>query len=194
MPRFILAILAFALGASVATSARAQGSPPCDAFVKNEDGSWSATRRVSISAAGGAINLREGSNLRLGAPIRSLDIAAMLDKECPAVTMAPSAAPTAPALGSAPGPAAPAPQAALVNQADANGFIDAQKFTCGQLVQTPEQDAILLLAWYSGGYSGGGKKRPIHVSQVKQNIRNVLAYCYVNKDKRMAEVMDLYWR
>ena len=38
--------------------------------------------------------------------------------------------------------------------ADANGFIDVQKLTCGQLANTYQEDANALTSWYSGWYNG----------------------------------------
>src|SRR5271166_6512058 len=38
--------------------------------------------------------------------------------------------------------------------ADANGFIDVQTLTCGQLANTYQEDANALSSWYSGWYNG----------------------------------------
>ena len=38
--------------------------------------------------------------------------------------------------------------------ADANGFIDVQALTCGQLANTYQEDANALTSWYSGWYNG----------------------------------------
>ena len=37
---------------------------------------------------------------------------------------------------------------------DANGFIDVQTLSCGQLANTYQEDANALMAWYSGWYNG----------------------------------------
>jgi hypothetical protein len=38
----------------------------------------------------------------------------------------------------------------LSSYADANGFIDVQVLTCGQLANTYQEDANALTSWYSG--------------------------------------------
>ena len=38
----------------------------------------------------------------------------------------------------------------LSTYADANGFIDVQPLTCGQLANTYQEDANALTSWYSG--------------------------------------------
>ena len=42
----------------------------------------------------------------------------------------------------------------LSSYADANGFIDVQTLTCGQLANTYQEDANALTSWYSGWYNG----------------------------------------
>ena len=42
----------------------------------------------------------------------------------------------------------------LSTYADANGFIDVQTLTCGQLANTYQEDANALTSWYSGWYNG----------------------------------------
>jgi hypothetical protein len=42
----------------------------------------------------------------------------------------------------------------LSSYADANGFIDLQTLTCGQLANTYQEDANALTSWYSGWYNG----------------------------------------
>lgn len=49
-------------------------------------------------------------------------------------------------------------QVPLSAYADANGYIDVQKLTCAQLAGTFQEDADLLVAWYSGWYNGLAKK------------------------------------
>jgi len=48
-------------------------------------------------------------------------------------------------------------QVPLSTYADANGYLDVQKLTCGQLAGTFQEDADLLVAWYSGWYNGLAK-------------------------------------
>ena len=98
-----MAFVAVTLGTGcLGGAARAQsGDLPCDAFAKNADGSWYATRNVDIPGTGQSLTIRQGSILRPGAAIRGLDLASMLDKECPATAAAPQPAATAPNGGRA---------------------------------------------------------------------------------------------
>jgi hypothetical protein len=50
--------------------------------------------------------------------------------------------------------AAKADPVPLSAYADANGFIDVQALTCGQLANTYQEDANALTSWYSGWYNG----------------------------------------
>src|SRR5262249_40559881 len=61
---------------------------PCDAFMKDADGSWVALRDAPISGAASKLTIRAGSVLRPGAAIQGLDLAAMLDQACPATPAA----------------------------------------------------------------------------------------------------------
>jgi hypothetical protein len=49
-------------------------------------------------------------------------------------------------------------QVPLSTYTDAKGYLDVQKLTCGQLAGTFQDDADLLVAWYSGWYNGLAKK------------------------------------
>jgi HdeA/HdeB family protein len=82
-------------------------------------------------------------------------------------------------------------QVELKTYADANGYIDVQKLTCGQLANTYQEDADFLGVWYSGWYNGLAKKHAINVPRVKENIHNVIVYCKANKDKRIIQAIDV---
>jgi hypothetical protein len=79
----------------------------------------------------------------------------------------------------------------LKTYADANGYIDVQKLTCGQLANTYQEDADFLGVWYSGWYNGLAKKHAINVPRVKEGIHNVIVYCKANKDKRVIQAIDV---
>jgi hypothetical protein len=49
-------------------------------------------------------------------------------------------------------------QVPLSTYAEANGYLDVQKLTWGQLAGTFQEDADLLVAWYSGWYNRLAKK------------------------------------
>jgi HdeA/HdeB family len=196
----VVAILAVGLNAAWLNAARAQGVQgtqggdlPCDAFAKNADGFWYALRNADIRGTGGPLVIRQGSVLRPGAAIKGLDLATMLDEQCPA-----TAAPPPPAVAAPPGTAAPMPQqapaqpqATLSRYADANGSIDVQRLTCGEIADSPPQEAEFFLSWYSGWYNGSAKKRGINIARVRYAIRSVVDYCRANPDKRLVQVMEL---
>ncbi len=172
--RFAMAVAAVALGAAcLTTSAQAQNSMPCDAFIKNADGSWSAIRNVYL--AGADFKVQQGALFRPNMSIRGLNVAETLDKECPAVAASAAAAQT---------------QVEITKFADVNGDIDIQKLTCGQLADTYQEDADLLLAWYSGWSNGLAKKHAINVARVKQATHDVVVYCKANKDKPLAQAIE----
>ena len=58
---------------------------PCDAFVKNPDGSWTPTRDVNIVMPNGGDVLTVGSTVSFhpGKAVRGLDVAALLEQQCP---------------------------------------------------------------------------------------------------------------
>jgi hypothetical protein len=189
-------IIAIGLTAAWLNAARAQsnqgGDLPCDAFARNADGLWYATRNAEIGGVGGRLVIRQGSVLRPGAAIRGLDLAAILDEQCPATAAPPAAVATPPgAAGGAPQPPPAEPQATLSRYADANGSIDVQRLTCAEIAGSQPQEAEFFLSWYSGWYSGAAKKRGINIARVRYAIRGVVDYCRANPDKRLVQVMEL---
>lgn len=175
--------IALALLLGLATSAghaRAEDHIPCDSFMKNPDGSWVAVENAEVPGLGRKLTIRRGSILRPGATILSVDMAAMLDEQCPGVL------PVAPAT---------APQPDLQQKyADTNGNIDIEKLTCGQLVSTYQEDAEFVLLWSSGWYNGLARKTSINMSRIKEGIHNVIAYCQGNKDKLLTQAIDVVMR
>ena len=83
-------------------------------------------------------------------------------------------------------------QTPLSAYADAKGYIDVQKLTCGQLAGTFQEDADFLGVWYSGWYNGLGKKHVLNVVRVKEGIHQVIVYCKSNKDKKIIQAIDLF--
>jgi hypothetical protein len=81
-------------------------------------------------------------------------------------------------------------QVELNKYADARGYIDVQKLTCGQLAGTFQEDADFLGIWYSGWYNGLAKKHAVNVPRVKDNIHNVIVYCKANTGKRVIQAID----
>ncbi len=183
-----IAVLTVLGAASASAPARAQelSGIPCDAFAKNAEGQWYATRNADISGTGHLMRIQQGSVLRPGAAIMGLDLAEILDRQCP-VTAAPE--PEAPISG--PASAGPAGGVPLSHYADANGNIEVRTLTCAHLNAASPAEADLLLAWYSGWYNGSAKRRGINLARVRYALRSVGDYCRRNPDKNLVQVMDL---
>src|SRR4051794_9139581 len=81
-------------------------------------------------------------------------------------------------------------QVELKAYTDSKGYIDVQKLTCGQLVNTYQEDADFLGIWYSGWYNGLAKKHAINVPRVKEGIHNVIVHCKENKGKTVIQAID----
>ena len=79
----------------------------------------------------------------------------------------------------------------LSRYAGANGDIDTKTLSCGHLNQASSEEASLFLSWYSGWYTGAAKKRGINLTKVRYAIRNVVDYCKSNREKGLAQAMDL---
>jgi hypothetical protein len=77
----------------------------------------------------------------------------------------------------------------LSTYADADGMIDAQKFTCAQLAATYQEDADALAMWYSGWYNGLGKKHFFNMPRAKENLHQVIVYCKANQDKKVIQAI-----
>jgi hypothetical protein len=191
-----IALQVCCLSAQAATS-----NFPCDAFAKNSDGSWTVLQTTYLE--GPNIKVQQDATFAPGRVVLGYDIADMIAKACPNAVVAPppgtepaaaqGAAPgtglrTAP--GTAPSAAAPQPQSFLARYADANGNLDVRQLTCGHLDDTSAEEAELFLSWYSGWYSGVAKNRGINLARIRYAIRNVVAYCKGDRNKRLTDVME----
>ena len=185
--RLAMTIVAIALGTGgLSGVTQAQGiSLPCEDFIKNPGGSWTPMRDVRVDGVGRKLTLRAGGELRPGAAILSVDYAALLDQQCPAVPITVPGAEPAPA----PTPVLEA-KVELSKYADAKGLIDVQKLTCGQLADTSQEDSYVLGALYIGWYNGLAKKNAINVTQIKDVIRNLVAHCNANRNHRITQAID----
>ena len=179
--RFAMAAWAIvSAAAGPGTGARAQDiAMPCDAFIRNADGSWATMRDVPVSGMGRKLVLRQGSELRPGAAILSVDFATLLEQQCPSVSVA------------VPDPAEAAPKVELSRYADAKGNIDLQKLTCGQLASAPPQDSDVLGALSIGWHNGVAKRNAINVARVQDFIRDLAIHCRANKDQRVTQAIEL---
>jgi len=81
-------------------------------------------------------------------------------------------------------------QVELSKYADSQGYLDVQKLTCAQLLNTYQEDADFLGVWYSGWYNGLAKKHAINIPRVKATIHEVIVHCRANKNKRIIQAID----
>jgi HdeA/HdeB family protein len=179
-------------GASLG-AAQAQGLRiPCESFVKNDDGTWSALHSVQIPGTGGALTIRDGSVMRPGAVIRGVDVASILDQQCPAEPVAAPAAPSGvPAVPAGPAQTRAAPYVVLDTFVTAKGTIDTARLTCGEIADASPQEAAMFLTWYSGYFTAAAKKRGVNLAAVRHTTLAVIDYCKSNRDKKLVQVMEL---
>jgi hypothetical protein len=85
-------------------------------------------------------------------------------------------------------------QVELKNYADANGFIDVQKLTCAQLAGTFQEDADMLMAWYSGWYNGLAKKHMFHPTRAKRLEHEIIVYCKANRGVRVIDAIAVVFK
>src|SRR3954453_6705518 len=71
-------------------------------------------------------------------------------------------------------------QVELKTYADANGYIGVQKLSCAQLAGTFQEDADLLMTWYSGWYNGLGERHFINVPRAKEAQHGIIVDCRAN--------------
>jgi hypothetical protein len=150
----------------------------CNAFEKSSDGSWTVTESVFIPVQ--RVRVREGTVFRPGESFLGDDMVARLNRNCPTVAVSNPAAVQA-----------QRPQVPLSRHANANGDVDIRTLSCSHLDQTSAEEADLLLGWYSGWYTGTAKKRGFNLARVRYAIRKVVDYCKTNRDKSLAQAMDL---
>ncbi len=90
MTRFLLATMLLAVPSlASAQQAPAPAAPgpndyemSCKLFHHNADGSWNATRAMTLQPAGGPIPLKPSFKFRAGMLFAGFDFAAALDKDC----------------------------------------------------------------------------------------------------------------
>jgi hypothetical protein len=81
--------------------------------------------------------------------------------------------------------AAKADPVPLSTYADANGFIDVQTLTCGQLANTYQEDANALTSWYSGWYNGLAHKHFADFKKGREVEHQVIEYCKAHPDEKI---------
>ena len=82
----------------------------------------------------------------------------------------------------------------LSSHADADGWIDVQKLTCGQLAGTYQEDADLLSTWYSGWYNGLAKKHMFNVKRAKDLTHEIIVYCKTNQQRKVIQAIDVVFK
>jgi len=169
--RALLALCALLAFAAPIPAARAASDLPCDSFVRNPDGSWTAANNVPFPAGGRIINLRQGSVMKPGFYILGTDVATELAAACASVPVQ-------------------QPQAEITTLADDKGVIDMASLSCGQLLSVYQEDADFLLAWYSGWTNGMAKSRTLNLKAVKDATHNVIIYCKANLTRRVADAIE----
>ena len=176
------AVVMAASGFGMPASAQ-QEDFPCDAFVKNADGSWSVTRATYIPDANSSV--RVGARFTPGEPVRGFDLVGKLNDTCRGPLPVP---PPAAAV-----PAAP-PRETLTQFADANGNLDMAHLACSHIAGTPSQDVELLLAWFSAASTKPAGRYVVNVARLHYAARNLLEYCRTNRDQSLIEAMKAVLR
>jgi hypothetical protein len=69
--------------------------------------------------------------------------------------------------------------------ADANGYIDVQALTCGQLANTYQEDANALTSWYSGWYNGLAHKHYADFKKGRVVEHQVIEYCKGHPEQKI---------
>ncbi len=87
--------------------------------------------------------------------------------------------------------AAKADPVPLSAYADANGFIDVQTLTCGQLANTYQEDANALSSWYSGWYNGLAHKHYMDYKKGREVEHQVIEYCKAHPDQKIIHAIGL---
>ena len=87
--------------------------------------------------------------------------------------------------------AAEADPVPLSAYADANGFIDVQALTCGQLANTYQEDANALSSWYSGWYNGLAHKHYADFKKGRELEHQVIEYCKAHHDQKIIHAISV---
>ncbi len=87
--------------------------------------------------------------------------------------------------------AAEADPVPLSAYADANGFIDVQALTCGQLANTYQEDANALSSWYSGWYNGLAHKHYADFKKGRELEHQVIEYCKAHPEQKIIHAIGL---
>jgi hypothetical protein len=78
--------------------------------------------------------------------------------------------------------------------ADANGYINVQALTCGQLANTYQEDANALATWYSGWYNGLAHKHFADFKKGKIVEHQVIEYCKAHPDEKIIHAIAVIFK
>jgi len=82
----------------------------------------------------------------------------------------------------------------LTAYVDANGFIDVQTLTCGQLANTYQEDANALMSWYSGWYNGLAHKHYLDFRKGRETEHLVIEYCKAHQDEKIIHALAVVFK
>ena len=85
-------------------------------------------------------------------------------------------------------------QVELKTYADRDGYLDVQKLTCAQLANTFQEDADLLVAWYSGWYNGLAKKHLAKPDRAKRLEHEIIVHCKANPGIRVIDAIAVVFK
>jgi hypothetical protein len=85
-------------------------------------------------------------------------------------------------------------QVPLSTYTDSSGYLDVQKLTCGQLAGTFQEDADLLVAWYSGWYNGLAKKHLANPDRAKRLEHEIIVHCKANPGIRVIDAIAVVFK
>lgn len=85
-------------------------------------------------------------------------------------------------------------QVELKNYANEKGFLDVQKLTCAQLAGTFQEDADMLMTWYSGWYNGLAKKHLFHPERAKRLEHEIIVHCKANPGIRIIDAIAVVFK
>ena len=74
---------------------------------------------------------------------------------------------------------------------DANGFLDVQTLTCGQLANTYQEDANALTSWYSGWYNGLAHKHFADFKKGREVEHQVIEYCKPHSEQKIIHAIGV---
>src|SRR5262249_19145364 len=75
--------------------------------------------------------------------------------------------------------------------AEANGYIDVQALTCGQLGNTYQEDANALASWYSGWYNGLAHKHYADFKKGRIVEHQVIEYCKAHPEQKIIHAIGV---